>query len=108
LGHDQGLARDARQVHWQPAGQGAQEHPNSDPDPLPNPNPNPKPRPKPKLPLTLTPYLIKVRKSTWKERAEDGKDMSWMGSSLAVNHKDKGLGSHVKKRAPKKKKGMPW
>jgi hypothetical protein len=49
-----------------------------------------------------------VRKSTWKERAEDGKDMSWMGSSLAVNHKDKGLGSHVKKRAPKKKKGMPW
>ena len=56
----------------------------------------------------LTPCLIKVRKSTWKERAEDGKDMSWMGSSLAVNHKDKGLGSHVKKRAPKKKKGMPW
>jgi len=51
---------------------------------------------------------VKVRKSTWKERAEDGKDMSWMGSSLAVNHKDKGLGSHVKKRAPKKKKGMPW
>ena len=46
---------------------------------------------------------VKVRKS-----AEDGKDMSWMASSLAVNHKDKGLGSHVKKRAPKKKKGMPW
>jgi len=51
---------------------------------------------------------VKVRKSTWKERSEDGKDLSWMASSLAVNHKDKGLGSHVKKRPPKKKKNMPW
>ena len=51
---------------------------------------------------------VKVRKSTWKDRAEDGKDMSWMGSSLAVNIKDKGLGAHVKKKPPKKKKGMPW
>lgn len=78
------------------------------PSPSPTQTPTPSPSPTHPLPLTSSRPLIKVRKSTWKERAEDGKDMSWMGSSLAVNHKDKGLGSHVKKRAPKKKKGMPW
>ncbi len=52
---------------------------------------------------------VKVRKSTWKDRAEDGKDMSWMGSSLAVNIKDKGLGAHVKKkRGAVSGAVMPW
>jgi len=52
---------------------------------------------------------VKVRKSTWKERAGDGADTEWMGASLAVNDKSlaKGLGNK-KKFPPKKKKGMPW
>ena len=51
---------------------------------------------------------VKVRKSTWKDRAADGKDSSWMGSSLAVNDKALAKGMGQKKRPPKKKKGMPW